>query len=268
MSTFKNYFTLFSPISLQELDSVALFDRREEKFLIPDFWCEEISRNLKSDYNILEIEGERRFRYDNLHFDTPDNICLEDHIRGRKNRYKVRIRSYSNSKISFLEVKSRNVYGRSSKMRIQRKSEQWDGPLTNEEKLFLSDCVPFASRLAPVLYSNYLRHTIASIPRGERITFDTNLEYTTLKGERFTPLDGLSIVELKQEEKDRRSSLHKIFRERSDRRSPLGRTIRISKYVLGRLHTNKTLSSRAYLESLKQLTRASSVAENIIKITL
>ena len=263
MSTFKNYFTSFLPISLQELDSVALLDRTEEKFIIPDFWCEEISKNLKLDYKILEIGGERQFRYNNLHFDTPDNICLEDHIRGRKNRFKVRIRSYSNSKISFLEVKSRNVYGRSSKMRLQRSSEQWDDPLTIEEEQFLGDCVPFASMLSPVLYSSYLRYTIASLHRGERVTFDTELEYTTLKGEKFIPLDGLSIVELKQEEKDRRSSLHKIFRERSDRRAPLGRTIRISKYVLGRLHTNKTLSSRAYLESLKELTRASSVAENI-----
>jgi len=263
VSTFKNYFTSFLPISLQELDSVALLNRTEEKFIIPDFWCEEISKNLKLDYKILEIGGDRQFRYNNLHFDTPDNICLEDHIRGRKNRFKVRIRSYSNSKISFLEVKSRNVYGRSSKMRIQRKSEQWDGPLTIEEEQFLGDCVPFASMLSPVLYSSYLRYTIASLHRGERVTFDTELEYTTLKGEKFIPLDGLSIVELKQDEKDRRSSLHKIFRERSDRRAPLGRTIRISKYVLGRLHTNKTLSARAYLESLKELTRASSVAENI-----
>ena len=263
MSTVKNYFTSFLPISLQELDSVALLDRTEEKFIIPDSWCEEISKNLKLDYKILEIGGERQFRYNNLHFDTPDNICLEDHIRGRKNRFKVRIRSYSNSKISFLEVKSRNVYGRSSKMRLQRSSEQWDAPLTIEEKQFLGDRVPFASELSPVLYSSYLRYTIASLPRGERVTFDTKLEYTTLKGEKFIPLDGLSIVELKQEEKDRRSSLHKIFRKRSDRRAPLGRAIRISKYVLGRLHTNKTLSSRAYLESLKELTRASSVAENI-----
>lgn len=263
MSTFNNYFTSFLPISLQELDSVALLDRCEEKFLIPNFWCEDISKNLKSDYNILEIEGERQFRYDNLHFDTPENICLEDHIRGRKHRFKVRIRSYADSKISFLEVKSRNVHGRSTKMRIQRTSEQWDSPFTTEEKEFLSDCVPFASMLSPVLYSSYSRFTIANITKGERITFDTNLEYTTLKGDKFTPLDGLSIVELKQDEKDRRSSLHKIFRERSDRRSPLGRTIRISKYVLGRLHTNKTISSRAYLESLKELTRASFVAENI-----
>ena len=82
-------------------------------------------------------------------------------------------------------------------------------------------------------------------------------------GETFKPLDGLAIVELKQGETDRRSPLMSIFRNRTDRKSPLGRTIRISKYILGRLHTNKDLSARAYHESLKELTRAKRVGNSI-----
>ena len=263
MSVIENFFTSYMHIGLQELEDVALTDRSEKKYIIPIAWCGDISTNLSKDYSILEIEKKRKFRYDNLYFDTPQNICLQDHIRGRKNRFKVRIRSYSNSNISFLEVKSRNVYGRSQKMRIQRTSEKWDGPITTNEQKFLANCVPFAAELKPVLYSSYSRYTIANIEKGERITFDTNLEYTTLKGEIFTPLDGLAIVELKQADTDRRSPLISIFRNRTDRRSPLGRTIRISKYILGRLHTNKHLSAKAYHESLKELTRAKQVGLSI-----
>ena len=263
MSVIENFFNSYSHIGLQELEDVALMDRSEEKYIIPIAWCGDISNKLCTDYNILEIANERQFRYDNLYFDTPENICLEDHIRGRKNRFKVRIRSYSNSNISFVEVKSRNVYGRSQKRRIQRTSEQWDSPFTTKEQEFLFNCVPFAAELKPVLYSSYSRYTIANIAKGERITFDTNLEYKTLTGETFKPLDGLAVVELKQGETDRRSPLNRIFRERTDRRSPLGRTIRISKYILGRLHTNKKLSARAYLESLKELTRAKYVGETL-----
>ena len=109
MSVIENYFNSYIHIGLQELEYVALMDRSEDKFIIPIDWCGDLSKKLKADYNILEIANERQFRYDNLYFDTPDNICLEDHIRGRKNRFKVRIRSYSNSNISFLEVKSRNI---------------------------------------------------------------------------------------------------------------------------------------------------------------
>ena len=263
MSVIENFFNSYMHIGLQELEDVSLMDRSEEKYIIPIAWCGDISNKLCTDYNILEIANERQFRYDNLYFDTPENICLEDHIRGRKNRFKVRIRSYSNSNISFVEVKSRNVYGRSQKRRIQRTSEQWDSPFTTKEQEFLSNCVPFAAELKPVLYSSYSRYTIANIAKGERITFDTNLEYKTLTGETFKPLDGLAVVELKQGETDRRSPLNRIFRERTDRRSPLGRTIRISKYILGRLHTNKNLSARAYLESLKELTRAKYVGETL-----
>ena len=263
MSAIENFFNSYSHIGLQELEDVALMDRSEKKYVIPIAWCDDISKKLSTDYNILEIKEKRHFRYDNLYFDTPDNICLQDHIRGRKIRFKVRIRSYSNSNISFLEVKSRNVYGRSQKMRIQRTSEKWDSPLTSKEQEFLEKCVSFAAELKPVLYSSYSRYTIANIEKGERITFDTNLEYKTLTGETYKPLDGLAVVELKQGETDRRSPLISIFRNRKDRRSPLGRTIRISKYILGRLHTNKHLSAKAYHESLKELTRAKQVSISI-----
>ena len=263
MSAIENFFNSYSHIGLQELEDVALMDRSEKKYVIPIAWCDDISKKLSTDYNILEIKKKRHFRYDNLYFDTPDNICLQDHIRGRKIRFKVRIRSYSNSNISFLEVKSRNVYGRSQKMRIQRTSEKWDSPLTSKEQEFLEKCVSFAAELKPVLYSSYSRYTIANIEKGERITFDTNLEYKTLTGETYKPLDGLAVVELKQGETDRRSPLISIFRNRNDRRSPLGRTIRISKYILGRLHTNKHLSAKAYHESLKELTRAKQVSISI-----
>ena len=231
-------------------------DRREEQFLIPNHWCSPLSTSLNKDYKILEIDGNRQFTYDNLYFDTPDNVCLNDHIRGRKIRFKIRIRSYANSNISFLEVKERNVHGRSIKMRVQRTSKKWDSPLTDSEKQFLSDRIPFASELKPSLYSSYSRFTLAHIARGERITFDTQLTFTSVEGEVFTPLEGLSVVELKQEETDRRSPLHLFLRARPDRKAPIGRIIKISKYVLGRLYTNESLSPRTYLSSLKELKRA------------
>jgi len=258
----KNSFSTYAPISLSGLDEVALMDRREEKFVIPNYWCSDIASHLDSSYKILEIEGQRSFRYDNLYFDTPDNITLEDHIRGRKCRYKIRIRSYVSSGLTFLEVKKRNVHGRSVKRRIKRSNDaKWDASLTEDEILFLQKHIPFANELKPTLYSRYNRFTIANIERGERITFDTSLEFTTISGIQVTPLFGLSIVELKQNEIDRRSPLHRAFKSRKDRITPLGRGIRVSKYVIGRLNSDESISSRTYLSSLKKLKRASSIAK-------
>jgi|TARA_B110000093_G_scaffold168542_1_gene195789 hypothetical protein len=258
----KKSFSTYSPISLSGLDEVALMDRREEKFVVPDFWCTDIATQLDSSYKILEIEGQRSFRYDNLYFDTPENITLEDHIRGRKCRYKVRIRSYVSSNLTFLEVKKRNIHGRSVKRRIKRSNDvKWDTPLTTKERQFIHKHVPFANDFQPALYSRYTRFTLASIERGERITFDTSLEFTSMSGIQVTPLSGLSIVELKQNETDRRSPLHKAFKSREDRITPLGRGIRVSKYVIGRLNSDESISCRTYLSSLKKLKRATSIAK-------
>ena len=88
VSVIENFFNSYMHIGLQELEDVSLMDRSEEKYIIPIAWCGDISNKLCTDYNILEIANERQFRYDNLYFDTPENICLEDHIRGRKNRFR------------------------------------------------------------------------------------------------------------------------------------------------------------------------------------
>jgi hypothetical protein len=82
-----------------------------------------------------------------------------------------------------------------------------------------------------------------------------------MSGIQVTPLSGLSIVELKQNETDRRSPLHKAFKSREDRITPLGRGIRVSKYVIGRLNSDESISCRTYLSSLKKLKRATSIAK-------
>jgi hypothetical protein len=255
-------FSLFDPISLERLSEVALMDRREEKFVIPNHWCDSIASELSDEFNVLEINGARKFDYHNLYFDTAGNRTLEDHLRGRKNRFKIRIRSYISSGLTFLEVKKRNVYGRSVKKRIKRECEVWDAALTEKELDFLRSHLSFADELQPSLYSKYSRYTLACIKRNERITFDTDLQFTSLEGKTYRPLENLRIVELKQEKTDRRSPLHIVFRNRNDRLAPLGRALRISKYLIGRLHTDEKLESRTYLSSLKKLNRATLVANN------
>ncbi|MDA0979792.1 MAG: polyphosphate polymerase domain-containing protein [Bacteroidetes bacterium] len=231
-------------------------DRREEKFLIPNTWCAPLAKSLDKDYKILEINGNRQFEYRNLYFDTPENNFLDDHIRERKNKYKVRIRSYVNSNICFLEIKEKNVHGRSVKMRVQRTSEKWDAPLTDSEKRFLSERIPFASELSPVLYISYSRFTLAHLNKGERITFDTDLTFTSIQGKISKPLQGLLVIELKQAETDRRSPLFVFLRSLPERTAQVGRIIKISKYVLGRLSSDDSLSPRTYLSKLKVLKRA------------
>jgi hypothetical protein len=97
---------------------------------------------------------------------------------------------------------------------------------------------------------------LAQLNRGERITFDTDLTFTSIQGEISKPLQGLIVVELKQAETDRRSPLFVFLRNIPERTAQLGRIIKISKYVLGRLSSDVSLPPRTYLSKLKVLKRA------------
>jgi hypothetical protein len=60
----------FETISLKEMDSVALMDRTDTKFVfrvdqLPDFL-----EQIKNDYRILDVKGNRISRYESLYFDT------------------------------------------------------------------------------------------------------------------------------------------------------------------------------------------------------
>ena len=108
----------FSPISLQEMDSVALLNRRDTKFVMTNEQLLTALSALQNDYRILSVKGFRLNQYRTLYFDTADFDLYNLHINGRAERYKVRSREYMNSRTSFLEVKHKTRKGRTIKDRI------------------------------------------------------------------------------------------------------------------------------------------------------
>jgi hypothetical protein len=65
-------YTGFESISLNEMDGVKLMDRSDTKFLLSEEQLFGIFSDFKTDYRILEIEGQRISRYESLYFDTAD----------------------------------------------------------------------------------------------------------------------------------------------------------------------------------------------------
>ena len=101
---------------------------------------------------------------------------MEDHIRGKNIRHKVRIRQYANTGVAFLEVKLRDVHSKTFKHRIVRNGP-WDAPLNQEEVEFLGEHLPNAHALVPTLQSSFERFTLIHVGQGERITFDQDLQF-------------------------------------------------------------------------------------------
>lgn len=254
-------------IGLNAIESVALMDRYDSKFVVPETWLKPVVEDL-TEHQILSIEGHVQTRYNNLYFDTVDRQCLEDHIRGRSSRFKIRIRHYENTGVAFLEVKRRDVYGKTTKERMVRdQANAWDAPLTPREGEFLASLVPYAHALKPVLQGSFDRFTLAHLPSGERITFDQNLRFfdPALSAHDHawsSPVPHLAIVEWKQHQINHQGSLIQSFRHQPERRGPLGRALRMSKFVLGNSVTRPQHPMRTYRSALRDLHRAEHYAAN------
>lgn len=255
-------------VGLQAIESVALMDRYDSKFLAPTDWLPEVISDLAK-HHVLQIEGQHLIRYNNLYFDTTSNDCLVEHTRGRTKRFKIRIRQYENTKVAFLEVKLRDVYGKTAKKRLVRNSDlAWNAAFTEREELFLREHLgDFTDELTPSLQSRFDRFTLVNLDCGDRITFDQNLQFSDPRKHLTTPLwtaptPHLAVVEWKQRKLNHQGDLIQSFRAKTGRRGPLGRALRVSKYILGRTSVCDDLAPGAYRKTLRDIQRAELAASD------
>lgn len=169
------------PISLTELtESSALMSRVDRKYFVPRTVVEELIAENQHQARVLEIDGRRNFTYETVYFDSPEFDFYRDHAQGKRHRFKVRVRTYVDSGLRMLEVKSKGFRGRTLKERIrfphgQAHQTSENLVLTPEGTAFVNQIVGGdASMLEPVLTTVYRRTTLAL---GEqRVTLDMALE--------------------------------------------------------------------------------------------
>ena len=257
-----------TPVGLEDISSVALMDRFDSKFLVPEDWLESVVAAL-SEHQVLTIQDEVTTQYNNLYFDTVDGRCFDDHVRGKNVRFKARIRHYDNTNVAFLEVKLRDVYGKTTKHRIVREATlPWNAPLTDSEVAFIGRHIEDTPVLKPSLQSSFERFTLVHLGSAERITFDRRLAYchpkepTPLEGDWTRATDHLAIVEWKQLRPNHQGALIQAFRSQPNRRGPLGREIRLSKFVLGNALLFPQRHVRGYRAALRDVSRAEHYAAN------
>ena len=80
----------FTPIALKEMDRVKLMDRTDTKFIFKYDQLHELLDQLKEDYSILEVNGNRLSRYESLYFDTKNFDLYHCHHRGKASRFKIK----------------------------------------------------------------------------------------------------------------------------------------------------------------------------------
>ena len=181
-----------APTSLAELNGAAgLLTRVDRKYLVPLERAQELVGGLTSEARVLDIDGRRRFSYASTYFDTPGLEAFMLTARKRRRRFKVRTRTYLDTGLCFLEVKTRGARGTTVKRRMGYHPDD-ASRLTGPGRAFVAVCLastgvtgPAAAReiaaaLRPVLATTYERTTLHLLDAEARATIDTALTWRRL----------------------------------------------------------------------------------------
>ncbi len=247
----ENIYKKFTPIRLDQMDKVKLMNRVDQKFCINIALLPDLLNEIVNDYYILEIDDVRLFPYSNTYFDTSENSMYNDHVRGRKTRFKIRQRAYVESQCSYFEIKFKNNKGKTFKSRVE--CENGENLYSDKLSFFLTGHSPFKpEELVPVLKNKFMRITLVSKALDERCTIDYRVSFQVKDSK--VELNRIAIIEVKSEGYPKNSKIVKTLREK--RFNPQG----FSKYIVGRSILDNTISNNAYRTKLRQIEKISNKA--------
>jgi len=158
--------------SLAELnDAAGLLTRVDRKYLVPPGDTQHVISHLAPRAQVLQIDGLRHFRYASTYFDTPGLDAYFLAARKRRRRYKIRTRTYPDSGLCFLEVKTNGSREATVKDRFKYDPDDADR-VTPDGRLFVierlvesgtcssDEARTIADALVPVMDSTYSRTTL------------------------------------------------------------------------------------------------------------
>jgi hypothetical protein len=189
-------------VSLEELNSAAaLQTRMDRKYVVRARLAADVIKSFEGDVRVLEMLGQRSFTYDSVYFDTPtlDSYLLAAH--GRRRRYKIRTRTYVDSGISFLEVKTEGARAATVKERIPYALSD-SHRLTAEGLTYINETLASSigsapsGVLKPVIETRYHRTTLYLPGSESRATIDLGVTWRKPGGQPHE-LDGAVIIETK-----------------------------------------------------------------------
>ena len=195
----------YAPITLDEMTGVKLLNRTDTKFVTNMSTLMQLLEMASDDYYVQDIDGARIASYYTVYFDTADCVMYRCHEAGHMNRQKLRIRSYVDSDLNFLEVKTKNNRGRTKKKRLTL--EGFDPEHCSEFRVQSAEYADFLHtwlRYDPALMTEQLenrfdRVTLVNKGKTERLTIDTNLRFHNIATDSYRFMDGVVIIELKRD---------------------------------------------------------------------
>lgn len=240
------------------MSGIRLMNRTDTKFVTNIATLRKLLKLAVWQYRAQEIEGKRQARYYTMYFDTPDMQMYTCHHSGHANRQKLRIRSYVDSGLNFLEVKTKNNHKRTRKKRTTMfdfdplapaRDIAFDSHDDNfkEYDSFLRENLWYKPEIMDEAIENrFNRITLVNNNKTERLTIDTDLCFHNIHTGNDCSLPELAIIELKRDGL-MPSPILSLLNEL--RIKPLG----FSKYCIGTALTNPDIRQNRFKQRLHAL---------------
>ena len=240
------FLNAMNTVSLAELDSVALLNRFDSKYVLNKQQLQSIASVIQQNYGVLQIEDNKIFTYENNYFDTDDLQFYYDHHNGYSNRMKVRGRKYIETNISFFEIKRKENIDRTAKTR--EKVDQLISIIDENKKETIQRLSrkPIAD-LSLMLNNKFNRITFVNNDQTERMTLDFNLQFSDKSGEKNF-LD-FYVLEIKQSKSNGRSIVTETLKKNNIREQGF------SKYVFGVIALKKNVRLNNFLPLIKKINK-------------
>ena len=234
------------PITLAEMKSIRLMKRTDKKYVTTLPVLSRLITLASDSYYVQEIDSRRISSYTTTYWDDAESHAFRMHQAGHRPRRKIRVRSYVESALSFLEIKTKDNHNRTTKKRIPVPSVQavinghiGEDFLKEQSGLTFNDIFPTVS-------NRFKRITLVNLGKTERLTIDFDLHFQNLRTGLETDMPDTVIIELKRDGLVS-SPILRILREL--RIKPLG----FSKYCIGAATTDPSLRVNRFKKRLIRL---------------
>ncbi len=243
------------PITLEQMSEIRLMNRTDTKFVTCKEKLVELLKLAQGKYYAQVIDGSKVANYMTTYWDTDDHHFYLEHHNGRAPRQKVRVRTYLDSNVSYLEVKTKNNHGRTKKKRVEVPTQDITGENGNEE--FLQGLVHRGMNdIHPTVRNRFHRITLVNYGKTERLTIDFDVQFHNMETARDATTGQLVIIELKRDG-NVFSPVLEILRQL--RIQPSG----FSKYCIGSVMTNHQLKHNMFKQKLVKLSKLSKTNINL-----
>ena len=242
--TIRSWLAHLTPISLDEMSGVKLLNRTDTKFVTSKAELAALMELAQGQYFAQQIDDKRIASYETTYWDTPGHRFFLEHHNKRAPRQKIRVRTYLDSDLTFLEVKTKNNHGRTKKKRITVPTQEGADLVEAGGSAFIEGLTGVTfNDIIPTVQNNFRRITLVNYGKTERLTIDFDVRFVNMATGLSSGTGDLVIIELKRDG-NVFSPVLDILRQLRIKASGF------SKYCIGSIVTNGTLKSNLFKPKL------------------